>query len=67
MLINVKAVKALVTELRPDMRSSREYLETLNAKVRGIVVAQVRANGSKKTLKADVFLGVPPNGNGGGR
>ena len=58
-LVNRPAVKRLVKELKPGLRVSGEYLDTLESFLRGRVLSHARANGSHKTLRADVFCGIP--------
>lgn len=62
MLVNERAERALLRELRPGVSVSREYMEQLNGKVCDIVTGHARVNGGKRTLKADVFLGMPARG-----
>jgi len=62
MLLCKAAVRGLVKDLRPGTRVSGEYIEVLEAKLRGIIVRHAQANGGKKTLKSDVFLGLPARG-----
>lgn len=62
-LVHETAVKKLAKEARkrraphsPDLRVSADYLDSLNRKVESAVREHVRRNGSKRTLRADVFL-----------
>lgn len=62
MLINIKAVKSLLKE--HNKRCSKEYIEGLNHFLYGKVLRHVEATRCFKTIKADVFLGIPPKEKG---
>jgi len=55
MLLNKKAVKEYVKMLRPKMRVSADYIETLNGKVAEMIEFDVRIIGSRKTLTGEVI------------
>ena len=58
-LVTKPAVKRLIRELKPGLRVSSEYMAQLEAFMRDKIVGHVIANHSHKTLKADVFCGIP--------
>lgn len=55
MLINKKAVRTHVKELRPGLRVSARYLAALNSKVAEAVESDVRVIGGRKTLTGAVI------------
>lgn len=55
MLINQAAIKKFAKEQRPGLRVSADYLAALNVKVAEQIRADVRINGSRKTLRGSVI------------
>lgn len=55
-LINRAAVKQYIRDKRPGVRVSREYLDAWDADLKRQIAKQLHMNGSKKTLRDDVFL-----------
>ena len=58
-VLNWAAVRRLVKSARPGTRASHEYLASLQAHLHDRILDDVRRNGSKKTLRADLLIPIP--------
>ncbi len=58
-LTDRRAVKRYAKQVRPGLRVPEEFLDAFEEHTRRDLEQCVRANGSHKTIRPDVFMGVP--------